>query len=190
MKFLQTARRRARECRNAVGISAPELLERTERYLWEKYRIELVAVDAAVINGGRAELRPDEGCLYYDEKLNETPEEKLFVIAHEVGHLELHPRLTRGCAQPDPVYGSMYGSAGADSLTRYNSRSREEAEADAFAAEFLCPSDEVFRLWLTGGAENSAEQLAEAIENLDGPTWFAFFDPLHLEFEPFLGRGQ
>lgn len=162
MKFLQTARRRARECRNAVGISAPELLERTEQYLWDKYRIELVAVDAAVIDGGRAELRPDEGCLYYDEKLNETPEKKLLVIAHEVGHLELHPRLTRGCREPDPVYGSMYGSAGADSLTRYNSRSREEAEADAFAAEFLCPSDEAFRLWQTGSSK-TAEQIAEAL---------------------------
>jgi superfamily I DNA/RNA helicase/Zn-dependent peptidase ImmA (M78 family) len=162
MKFLQTARRRARQCRNSVGISAPELLERTERYLWEKYRIELVAVDAAVIDGGRAELRPDEGCLYYDETLNETSEKKLLVIAHEVGHLELHPRLTRGCREPDPVYGSMYGSAGADSLTRYNSRSREEAEADAFAAEFLCPSDEAFRLWLTG-ANKTAEQIAEAL---------------------------
>lgn len=171
MRFLQTARRRARECRNAVGISAPELLERTERYLWEKYRIELVAVDAVVINGGRAELRPDEGCLYYDEKLNETPEEKLFVIAHEVGHLELHPRLTRGCAQPDPVYGSMYGSAGADSLTRYNSRSREEAEADAFAAEFLCPSDEVFRFWLTGDADKTAEHLAE---DLGAPVFIVY----------------
>lgn len=162
MKFLQTARRRARECRNAVGISVPELLERTEPYLWEKYRIELVAVDPAVIDGGRAELRPDEGCLYYDENLNDAPEKKLLVIAHEVGHLELHPRLTRGCREPDPVYGSMYGSAGVDSLTRYNSRSREEAEADAFAAEFLCPSDEAFRLWLTG-AVKTAEHIAEAL---------------------------
>ena len=162
MKFLQAARRRARECRNTVGISAPELLERTERYLWEKYRIELVAVDVAVIDGGRAELRPDEGCLYYDQNLNDTPEKKLLVIAHEVGHLELHPRLTRGCREPDPVYGSMYGSAGADSLTRYNSRSREEAEADAFAAEFLCPSDEAFRLWLMSEGK-TAEHIAEAL---------------------------
>lgn len=164
MKFLQTARRRARECRNAIGLSASGLLERIEQYLWEKYEVELVAVDAAVIDDGRAELRPDEGCLYYDEKLNDNPDEKLFVIAHELGHLELHPRLTRGCAEPDPVYGSMYGSAGADSLTRYNSRSREEAEANAFAAEFLCPSDEIFRLWLTGSSSHSnAEQLAEAL---------------------------
>ena len=162
LKFLQTARRKARECRKLVGISATELLERTERYLWEKYRIELVPVEASVIDGGRAELRPDEGCLYYDEKLNGTPDEKLFVIAHEVGHLELHPRLTRGCAEPDPVYGSMYGCAGSDSLTRYNSRSREEAQANAFAAEFLCPSDEVFRLWLTK-KEWTTEKVAESL---------------------------
>ena len=163
MKFLQTARRKARECRTAVGISSTELLERIEKYLWEKYQVELVAVDTDVIDGGRAELRPDEGCLYYDEKLNEKPDEKLFVIAHELGHLELHPRLTRGCAEPDPVYGSMYGSAGADSLTRYNSRSREEAEANAFAAEFLCPSDEVFRLWMNDSSNATAGKLAEAL---------------------------
>ena len=163
MKFLQTARRKARECRKAVGISAAELLERIEQYLWERYQIELVAVDADVIDGGRAELRPDEGCLYYDEKLNEKSDDKLFVIAHELGHLELHPRLTRGCAEPDPVYGSMYGSAGADSLTRYNSRSREEAEANAFAAEFLCPSDEVFKIWLNNPSDTTAEKLAGAL---------------------------
>lgn len=162
MTFLKFARRKARECRKLVGISATELLARVEQYLWEKYKIELVSVEASVINGGRAELRPDEGCLYYDENLNEKPDEKLFVIAHEVGHLELHPRLTRGCAEPDPVYGSMYGCAGTESLTRYNSRSREEAEANAFAAEFLCPSDEVFRLWLTNKGA-TAEKLAESL---------------------------
>lgn len=162
MTFLKIARRKARECRKLVGISASDLLARTEQYLWEKYKIELVPVEATVINDGRAELRPDEGCLYYDENLNEKPDEKLFVIAHEVGHLELHPRLTRGCAEPDPVYGSMYGCAGSDSLTRYNSRSREEAEANAFAAEFLCPSDEVFRLWLSNQGA-TAEKLAESL---------------------------
>lgn len=162
MTFLKFARRKARECRKLVGISATQLLARIEQYLWDKYKIELVSVEASVINGGRAELRPDEGCLYYDENLNENPDEKLFVISHEVGHLELHPRLTRGCAEPDPVYGSMYGCAGTDSLTRYNSRSREEAEANAFAAEFLCPSDEVFRLWLTN-KDATAEKLAETL---------------------------
>ena len=69
------------------------------------------------------------------------------MILHELGHLELHGRLKKLCSEPDPVYGSIYAASGAGGLTRYNPRAREEAEANAFATEFLCPQDEAFLLW-------------------------------------------
>jgi DNA helicase-2/ATP-dependent DNA helicase PcrA len=147
MKFIRHARLQARICRNQIGVSSENLLARIEKYLWDKYKIELIAVHYSAIEDGRAELRPAENCLLYDERLNATPDEKLFVIAHELGHLELHGRLTRRGSAPDPVYGSMYWNAGTSALTRYNSRSQEEAEANAFAAEFLCPCEEVFAQW-------------------------------------------
>jgi DNA helicase II / ATP-dependent DNA helicase PcrA len=155
MKFIRHARHQAQICRNLIGVSSENLLYRIEKYLWDKYQVELVAVHPSCIEGGRAELRPAESCLLYDERLNAMPDEKLFVIAHELGHLELHERLTRRTGTPDPVYGSMYWNAGASSLTRYNSRSREEAEANAFAAEFLCPVDEVFAQWRSEPQVNS-----------------------------------
>jgi superfamily I DNA/RNA helicase len=88
-----------------------------------------------------------------------TPAVKLKVILHELGHLELHGRLKQLCAEPDPVYGSMYAASGAGGLTRYNPRAREESEANAFATEFLCPQDEAFRLWQSA-PDSDSEQIA------------------------------
>jgi superfamily I DNA/RNA helicase len=145
--YLKYARQKARDCRQLVGISPENLLGRIEKYLWDKYRIELCDVDASAIDDSRAEVHPDQNCLLYDRRLLEKPDEMLYYITHELGHLELHSRLSEHERQPDPVYGSIYNNSNPNSLTRYNPRSQEEAEANAFAAEFLCPSDEVFRLW-------------------------------------------
>ena len=161
MKFLSHARDRARTLRQRIGLSSANLLDRIEQHILETYKIELIAVDKKLIDGGRAELRPEEGCLYYDQSLNSRPEQKLWVIAHELGHLEIHgPRLLKHGSEPDPVYGSMYGSTGPNSLTRYNKRSQEEAEANAFAAEFLCPSRDAFQHWRSNPGSRS-EDLAE-----------------------------
>lgn len=161
MKFLGHARTRARVLRQQIGLSSANLLDRIEKYILETYEIELIAVDKTLIDGGRAELRPEEGCLYYDQSLNSNAEKKLWVISHELGHLEIHgPRLLKHGTEPDPVYGSMYGSAGPNSLTRYNKRSQEEAEANAFAAEFLCPSLDAFQYWRSNPGSQSRD-LAE-----------------------------
>ena len=147
MRSLQQARQRARTCRDAMGHTPEDLLERVTRYLLDIHGIELHRAPAAFLQGGRAEVSPAEGCLFYDEQLDHNPAEKCFVILHELGHLELHPRLQRCCDTPDPVYGTMYLNDGAPALARYNRRSREEAEANAFATEFLCPSRELLQMW-------------------------------------------
>lgn len=148
MKFLNNAHSKANQCRQKIGISSENLLDRVESYIGEIHQIELSPCHKDFIDGGKAEIRPLEGCLYYDEELNSNPEEKLSVIIHELGHLELHSaRLTKFTCKPDPLYSSMYSFAGTNSLTRYNPRSLEEVEANAFAAEFLCPCAEAFQLW-------------------------------------------
>jgi superfamily I DNA/RNA helicase len=145
--FLKYARQKARECRKLLGSSSENLLGRIEKYLWDKYHIELCDVDASEIDDSHAEVHPDQNSLLYDKQLLEQPDKMLYYIAHELGHLELHSRLLEHDREPDPVYGSIYNNSGPNSLTRYNPRSQEEAEANAFAAEFLCSSDEAFRLW-------------------------------------------
>src|SRR5262245_4495767 len=147
MRSLKRARDRARGCRSKIGCKKDGLLARVIGYLEDEHEIELIPVNSDFLQNGHALLKPAEGCLYYDRKYDNDPVAKLKVILHELGHLELHGRLKQHCAEPDPVYGSMYAASGAGGLTRYNPRAREESEANAFATEFLCPQDEAFRLW-------------------------------------------
>lgn len=156
MRSLAVARQRARACRTLLGTSSEPLFDQVVRYLSATHQIELHPANQVFLDGGRAEVSPSEGCLFYDARLDATPTEKLLTILHELGHLELHARLRRCCAAPDPVYGSMYINDGASALARYNRRAREEAEANAFAAEFLCPSHEVLQHWQHDAGASSA----------------------------------
>lgn len=147
MRSLKRARALAGACRREVGDGKEGLLERVVRYLEDEHGIELIPTNPEFLQNGHALLKPVDGCLFYDRKYDDDPPAKLKVILHELGHLELHDRLKKLCSEPDPVYGSMYATAGTGALTRYNPRAQEEAEANAFATEFLCPQDEAFDLW-------------------------------------------
>jgi superfamily I DNA/RNA helicase len=122
--------------------------------------MELVPVNKhQFLRDSRAEMVPAEGCLYYDQDLDNAPLELLEVLAHELAHLVLHHRsfvATGG----DLILGSVFLGTGAPALSRYSPRSREEAEANAFAAEFICPASEVFEKWQRGPS-SSAGDLAD-----------------------------
>jgi len=150
VRSLKRARERARDCRSKICGGKEGLLERVITYLEDEHQIELIPANSHFLQNGHALLKPAEGCLYYDRKYDDDPVARLKVILHELGHLELHGRLKKLCSEPDPVYGSIYAASGAGGLTRYNPRAREEAEANAFATEFLCPQDEAFLLWQSG----------------------------------------
>ena len=68
-------------------------------------------------------------------------EEELVVIAHEIGHYELHTdpshevTISHSGLGGDPVEGA------AGKVEGYSPRQRQEVQADIFAGEFLCPSD-------------------------------------------------
>src|SRR5215467_8874482 len=150
MRSLKRAREQARDCRRKIGGAQEGLLERVIKYLEDEHQIELIPANSDFLQNGHALLKPAEGCLYYDRKYDDDPAGRLKVILHELGHLELHGRLKKLCSEPDPVYGSAYAASGAGRLTRYNPRAQEEAEANAFATEFLCPQDKAFFLWQSG----------------------------------------
>jgi superfamily I DNA/RNA helicase len=71
----------------------------------------------------------------------------MLVFAHELGHIAQHSDLfdrvdgTNAMLQPG-AWGNPAASA-----ARYSRNAREEAEANAFAAELLCPAEAVFDLW-------------------------------------------
>lgn len=144
MKSLQRARRYGRILRAKVGLSTEGLLDRLIAYSWEQYRVQPRPATKAKLRGSRAELRGRS--IFYDKDL--TPEELLFVLAHELAHLVLHEWRLRRLHSLDPIRAASYlvhekGPA----LSRYSPKTREEMEAAAFAVEFLCPSDLAFERW-------------------------------------------
>ncbi len=178
MKSLEHAKRKARDLRREIGTDPRGLIGRIENY-FIKRGYTICAVERREIGGQRARLTAD-GYLYYDKKLDDKPAKKLFIFAHELGHLILHERLSDPCVRPDPLRGAEFANAGAWAIARYHSRVYEEAEATAFAVEFLAAGDELFDEWLNSPGETSASiaarlgipqevvrvQLAEGLYNL------------------------
>ena len=69
-----------------------------------------------------------------------TPDERTFVGAHELGHYVLHPDEFLEFRLASTLAGTAATSLRAFEAIGYSERERIEAEADAFAAEFACPS--------------------------------------------------
>src|SRR5215510_2374880 len=160
MDQLVHVRRRARAEREILGGPNETLLERVRALIEAKYELDLVAVHKdQFLRGSRAEVVPAEGCLYYDRDLDGDPRSLLEVLAHELAHLVLHHQFLV-TSSGDIVRGSVFLESGVSSLGRYSPRSREEAEASAFAAEFICPASEVFTRW-EQDALSSLDHLAE-----------------------------
>jgi superfamily I DNA/RNA helicase len=147
MRSMASARARARDTRRLLGEMATpaERWDGMVGHIKERWKIDVVGVPHEQMEGSRAEVDVANGIIKYDETLSIA--ERLEEVAHEFGHLVLHNRLTDPSAQPDPVLASVYGDAGAAAIARYSPKVREEAEANAFAFEFLCPSSEAFALW-------------------------------------------
>jgi len=146
---LSQARTRAREERARLGGTSQGLFEALLSCLADHHEIELVPVDKdTFLKGSRGEIVPAEGSLYYDQQLDQNPEELFEVVAHEYAHLILHHDQFTAAA-PDLIRGSAFLNSGAPALSRYSPRSEQEAEASAFAAEFICPAQELFTHWRT-----------------------------------------
>lgn len=160
MKSLERARKRAHELRNLIGIEPENLLENILEY-FSQHDINVEAVPADMIDGHEARLR-DDGNLFYDERLDDKPERKLFVLAHELGHFDLKHKFTNYTDDNKLGAGTDYANNGAGAVARYHARIYEEAEADAFATEFLAPCREVFDEWLKSGELTSMQIAARA----------------------------
>lgn len=159
MRSLARARRSGRELRDRLDphrtLGPEDLYDRLNDYLWNRYEVEPKPVDPKKLDGGRGEVKPPN--IFYDRALDEDPAARLRVVAHEAAHLERHDRIGRLEAEPDPTKSGTYlNNERAPAVARYSPRSREEAEADAFALEFVCPSDEALRRWQADEAATSA----------------------------------
>jgi len=165
MRNLQHVRARAREVREAIGCDPVGLFERMDAYILREFGKYLMPLAPEAMEGSRAEVSLTSVMVRYDKTLDEDPGQRLLVIAHELGHLELHKRLSDPTIPPDPLLGSAYMGSGAAGVARYSEKAKEEAQANAFAAEFLCPGDEVLQEWLAGaGPYEVAERRGIAVD--------------------------
>ncbi len=121
--------------------------------------IERVVASDVMLGGARARLilrnweKPERGGRIW-VRVELTPEEQAFSVAHELGHFILHrgEGVTPPC--PDEAI-SEEADVGRlrdvrdGRVEEYNPKARRELEANAFAAELLAPGYETRKLFLT-----------------------------------------
>jgi superfamily I DNA/RNA helicase len=161
VRSIEYARARGRVARQVIEAEpGRSLLDRLVAHLEKAHRLNLVAMDGAQMQGGRAELNASARTIKHDESLSDA--ERLMRFAHELGHLVLHQRLRDGDSHVDPLTASAYGAAGPSAIARYSPRTYEETQAEAFALELVAPSDLVWEKWharADGGVHHLATHL-------------------------------
>ena len=96
----------------------------------------------------------DEGYVAYDHSL--APARITWVLAHELSHVVLHAGRCQ-CVDPelvdDPIVDPL--PYGIKAVGEFNPRQRRELEANAFAAAYLLPPNEVRHRFLSGVTMNA-----------------------------------
>jgi superfamily I DNA/RNA helicase len=93
----------------------------------------------------------------------DVPDEvKAFLVAHELGHLRLHPK-TPGTVEVDEGALTANGETnGVRDVESYGARERQELQANVFAREFLLPRHIARRSFVDD--QSSASRLAEDLK--------------------------
>lgn len=94
----------------------------------------------------------------------QEPTDEAVVIAHEIGHFNLHRDARQDITMLSPGLGGDQIEAGIAHAQGYSPRERKEVQADVFAGEFLCPSD-----WLRQQMVDGKRRPAEIAKELGLP---------------------
>jgi superfamily I DNA/RNA helicase len=112
--------------------------------------VESAALKAAILNGSQATFIPTERLIVHEHRESEF--ECAFLIAHEIGHIELGDDFSEESATSiDPARSAEVSPIGLDRVIGYGSRQRREVQMDLFAREFLLPREVVRRLHIGDG---------------------------------------
>jgi Zn-dependent peptidase ImmA (M78 family) len=119
---------------------------------------EQTAPGATVLDGGRAAFIPKDALILHENV--GTPFEQAFLVAHELGHVELGDDPNAEPVQNiDPARSSEPSPVGIDRVVDYSPRQRREVQMDLFAREFFLPRNVVRKLHVEEGL--TVSQIAE-----------------------------
>lgn len=127
--------------------------------------VELASSGAVILNGARATYSPVDRLIVHENV--GTPFEQAFLVAHELGHVELGDDTAPDRAQDvDLLRPAEPSPIGLDRVIDYGHRQRREVQMDLFAREFLLPRPVARRLHLEHGltASQIAAQLGAPID--------------------------
>lgn len=124
------------------------------------FDVEQTAADSVLLNGGRATVIVADGLILHEDI--GTPFEQAFLVAHEIGHIELGDDFEDEPAGTiDLARAAESSPVGIDRVVDYGRRQRREIQMDLFAREFLLPRYIIRTLHLE--QEYSASGIAEKI---------------------------
>ena len=159
----QARTQHARICTSACGeVTAQALLEAAARITG----IQMVPVHAgdSLLDGGEAVLDREIGVIWFNADIE--PELARFYIAHEYAHYWLHD-ISAICGQTDvdALVGDAPLPSGAQLVEGYSPEERREREANAYAREFLLPTDLLCQWYLSD--ELGATEIAARVGVLE-----------------------
>ncbi|MFK4488897.1 UvrD-helicase domain-containing protein [Bradyrhizobium sp. USDA 336] len=117
--------------------------------------VETATPGAAVLDGGRATYVPADRLIIHE--MAGSAFEQAFLVAHEIGHVELGDDNSVEAAQDiDPARAAERAPTGIDRVVDYGRRQRREVQMDLFAREFLLPRSTARKLHIEDNETASA----------------------------------
>ncbi len=156
MDALELVRRRARSRRAAAfGSERPAAWELVRGIAGQDgYDLFALKPDDTLLNGAEAVLDRGIEAIFYNCQAGEA--EAAALIAHELGHLDLHEGMAACHRQEiDASSPDEPTPAGIHRIETYGARERQELQANVYARELLLPRAETRHLFLSEGCRAS-----------------------------------
>lgn len=164
MDGIEIARRRAADINGQLIAQGANINKPYELALAaaDAVGVEVQKVDkgSAMLNGARAIYDPSTPLILHEATGSDFGD--AFLVAHEVGHIELGDRTQRDEARDvDPSRSSEMPPVGAERVEDYSRRQRREVQMDLFARELLLPRATAKALHIDGAM--TSEQIATMV---------------------------
>lgn len=156
----EAARLRVELLDAGVSLEQPgyDLVQAACRHL--DVRLKKVKANFALLKAADATINVERRWLYVSE--NFSDDMKAFLVAHELGHLGLHPSRIGTVEVTKDALDADATSTGAKEVEGYGARERQELQANVFAREFLLPRSVARALFLE--QEKSATTIARELQ--------------------------